>query len=214
MITAHGTTVQEFEKLNRLNLTIVDTTCKMVRAIYQIGVKLESEGYKICILGDKDHVEIKGIASRLREPLIVDRLADLEVIDPDTKLGVISQSTFSLEKFSAMAELISNRFHQYKVANTICGATRKRQEAAEELAKQVDLMVVIGGEESSNTIKLHMISSNHTQSLHIQEACQLRGEWFHHKNAIGITAGASTPDWIIDDVYQRISELINSPNPN
>ena len=146
-----------------------------------------------------------------KKPIIVDSLADLEVIDSDIKLGVISQSTFSFEKFATMSEFISNRFHQYKVVNTICGATRKRQAAAEELAKQVDLMVVIGGEESSNTMKLNMISSNHTQSFHIQEACQLRGEWFLHKKVIGITAGASTPDWIIDDVYERISALTDNP---
>jgi 4-hydroxy-3-methylbut-2-enyl diphosphate reductase len=75
----------------------------------------------------------------------------------------------------------------------------------------VDLMVVIGGEESSNTMKLHMISSKYTQSLHTQETCQLRGEWFLHKKVIGITAGASTPGWIIDDVFERISELTDSP---
>jgi len=210
VITAHGATIQEFKKLNNLNLKIVDTTCKMVKAIYRVGLKLESEGYKICILGDKNHVEIKGIASRLKEPIIVGSLARLCVIAPNVKLGVISQSTFSSEKFSVMAELISNRFPQSKVVNTICGATIKRQQAAEELAKQVDLMVVIGGEESSNTIKLHMISSGHTESRHIQEARQLKGEWFICKKVIGITAGASTPDWIIDDVYQRIAELIQN----
>jgi 4-hydroxy-3-methylbut-2-enyl diphosphate reductase len=211
VITAHGATVQEFEKLNSLNLTIVDTTCKMVKTMYRIGVKLESEGYKICIFGDKDHVEIKGIVSRLKEPIIVDSLADLEVIDSDIKLGVISQSTFNFEKFSTMSELISNKFHQYKVVNTICGATRKRQAAAKELAGNVDLMVVIGGEESSNTKKLYIISSKYTKSVHIQEACQIRSHWLLDKNAIGIAAGASTPDWIIDDVYDRISELINRP---
>ena len=111
VITAHGTTVQKIEKLNRLNLTIVDTTCKMVKAIYRIGLKLESEGYKICILGDKDHVEIKGIASRLKEPIIVNSFDGLAGMDPDLKLGVISQSTFSFEMFSTMSDLITNRFH-------------------------------------------------------------------------------------------------------
>ena len=212
VITAHGATVQEFEKLNSLNLKIVDTTCKMVKAIYRIGLELESEGYKICILGDKDHVEIKGIASRLSKPLIVDSLAHLSVIDPDVKLGVISQSTFSSEKFTAMSEMISKRFHRSKVVNTICGATKKRQQATEELAKRVDLMIVIGGEESSNTVKLHIISAKHTQALHIQEACQLRSEWLAHKKIIGITAGASTPNWIIDEVYKKISALKISSN--
>ena len=207
IITAHGATVQQFEKLKRLNIEIVDTTCKMIKAIYRVGLKLESEGYKICILGDNDHVEIKGIASRLKEPIIVDSLAQLSAIDHRVKLGVISQSTFSSDKFCTMSELINNRFPRSKVVNTICEATRKRQQAAEEIANQVDLMVVIGGEESSNTIKLHTISSRHTESHHIQEAHQLKSEWFFHKKLIGITAGASTPDWIINDVYKRISEL-------
>ena len=209
VITAHGTTTHEFEKLNNLNMDIVDTTCKMIKAIYHIGKKLESKGYKICILGDKDHIEIKGIASRLEKPIIVDSLADLEVIDSDIKLGVICQSTFSLMKFCTMSKLISSKFNQYKVVNTICEATKKRQTATEELAKMVDFMVVIGGEESSNTKKLYVISSKYTQSVHIQEAGQIKNRWFLHKNAIGIAAGASTPDWIIDDIYNRISESVN-----
>ena len=151
VITAHGTTNHEYEKLKHLNLDIVDTTCKMVRSIYRIGEKLESQRYKICILGDKDHVEIKGITSRMKEPFIVDSKADLQVIDSETKLGVICQSTFSYKKFCTMSKLIRKKFMKHKVINTICGATRKRQIAIEELAKMVDFMIVIGGEESSNT---------------------------------------------------------------
>ena len=204
VITAHGTLVENFEKLDQLKLNIVDTTCPLVSTIYRAGIGLEKEGYKIVILGDKQHIEVKGIASRMKDPIIINSEAELDQTDLPEKIGIICQSTFSQRRFDELVALIHQRCPDVKVKNTICSPTKKRQIAAEKLAKQVDIMIVVGGFHSSNTKKLVELTRNYVDSHHIETADQLKPEWFKGKTEVGITSGASTTDSIVEEICQEI----------
>lgn len=207
VITAHGTTVENLERFNQLNLDIVDTTCPLVSKIYKVGESLERQGYHIVIIGDKNHVEVKGIASRMHQPVILKNEAELDSARLPDKVGIICQSTFSEEKFDHLAAQIEIRVQEAKVRNTTCSPTKKRQEAAARLAQQVDVMIVVGGFHSSNTKKLAEITSTYVESHHIETAEQLHKEWFENKFEIGITSGASTSDWIVEEICRRIKDF-------
>jgi 4-hydroxy-3-methylbut-2-enyl diphosphate reductase len=207
VITAHGTTIENLETFKRLNLDIVDTTCPLVSKIYKVGESLEKQGYRIIIIGDKNHVEVKGIASRMNQPIIIKDEAELKTVSLPDKVGIICQSTFSEEKFQKIAAQIQQRVKEAKIRNTTCSPTKKRQEAADKLAQQVDIMIVVGGYHSSNTRKLKEITSRYVISYHVETADQLQKEWFEDKNEIGITSGASTSDWIVDEICRKIREF-------
>lgn len=207
VITAHGTTIENLKMFEELKLDIVDTTCPLVSKIYNVGESLEQQGYHIIIIGDKDHVEVKGIASRMHQPVIVKDEGDIESATFPDKVGIICQSTFSEEKFHKLALQIESRVREAKIRNTTCSPTKKRQEAAASLAQQVDIMIVVGGYHSSNTKKLKEITSAYVESYHIETADQLEKEWFENKKEIGITSGASTSDWIVEEICGKIREF-------
>ncbi len=207
VITAHGTTESQLTKLDSLKMDVVDTTCPLVSAIYQAGKKLETDGFQIVIIGDKEHIEVKGIASRMKHPIILNSEKDVAEATFPIKVGVISQSTFSPNKFDLLVELIRKEVNEVKIRNTICAPTKNRQIAAEELAQIVDIMIVIGGYHSSNTKKLVELSQQYVDSYHIETKKDISPGWFDDKFEIGIIAGASTPDWIIEEVYQAIEKF-------
>lgn len=207
VITAHGTLIENFEKLQKFQLDIVDTTCPLVSAIYRAGNNLENEGYKILILGDKKHIEVKGIASRMKNPIIINNKDELEQIDLPDKIGVICQSTFSQARFDELVTLIQQQCSDVKAKDTICSPTKKRQLAAEKLASQVDIMIVVGGFHSSNTKKLVGLTRTYVESYHIETADQLNPKWFEGKTEVGITSGASTADWIVEEICEKIREF-------
>ncbi len=206
VITAHGTTIENLKLFEDLKLDIVDTTCPLVSKIYNVGESLEEQGYHIIIIGDKDHVEVEGIASRMHQPVIVKDEDDIRSVSFPDKVGIICQSTFSEEKFHKLAKQIAGRVKEAKIRNTTCSPTKKRQEAAESLAQKVDIMIVVGGFHSSNTKKLKEITSAYVESYQIETADQLKEEWFENKKEIGITSGASTSDWIVEEICSKIRE--------
>ncbi|MDH5559400.1 MAG: 4-hydroxy-3-methylbut-2-enyl diphosphate reductase [Deltaproteobacteria bacterium] len=207
VITAHGTDISNIKRLESLEMETVDTTCPLVSVIYRAGKQLETEGYQIIIIGDKRHVEVKGIASRMKNPIMINDEDDLENIDLPEKVGIICQSTFSQNKFNKLVERIKKRVKSCKIKNTICAPTIKRQIAAETLAKSVDLMIVVGGYHSSNTKKLAELANQYVRSYHIETAEHLDPLWFEGMSEIGIIAGASTADWIIEEVCVKIGEF-------
>ena len=207
VITAHGTRVEHFEKFKELNLDIVDTTCPLVGVIYKEGIQLQDEGYQIVIIGDNKHIEVQGIASRMREPIIIDKESEVEEQKFPDKIGIICQSTYSMKKFEQLVRKIKTKAKEVKVRNTICAPTLKRQVAAEELAQVVEIMIVVGGFHSSNTKKLAELARKHVVTYHIETADELERVWFDNKKRIGITAGASTPDWIIEKVRETIADF-------
>jgi len=215
VITAHGLDIKVMGTMKEKGLEIIDTTCPLVTKIYKEGEKLQAQGYRIVIVGDPKHVEVKGIASRMKDPLIVYHEEDIQNIPPEARIGVVCQSTLLMEKFDKFVALLKARCSEVSVSNTICKPTKDRQTAAAALSKNVEIMVVIGGRNSSNTHKLadtcKMNLPNDT--YHIETAQELDSKWFEGKQRVGITAGASTPDYLIEEVIARVrnyDELITA----
>tara|TARA_Y100000310_G_scaffold123899_1_gene122663 strand:+ start:9606 stop:10418 length:813 start_codon:yes stop_codon:yes gene_type:complete len=205
VISAHGMPDSVIKQCEGLN--VIDATCPLVKKVHDISKELEKEGFTTLIFGDKNHQEVKGTAGNLKDCLIVSSIEELKTLDLNKKIGIVSQTTQEVEKFNQIVDYVKDKAKETKVHNTICSATRLRQEAAAELAKKVNLVVVIGGYNSANTVKLKDICSRITDTKHIESADELKEEWFKDKENIGITAGASTPEWVIEEVVNKISSF-------
>ena len=206
VITAHGLDINVIGQMKERNLEIIDTTCPLVTKIYNEGHKLEAQGLQIVIIGDPKHVEVKGIASRMKSPIIIYHEEDIQTVPEGSKIGIVCQSTLLMEKFDRFVSLLKARCAEVVTVNTICKPTKDRQTAAAALSKTMQIMIVIGGRNSSNTHKLadtcKMNLPNDT--YHVETAQELDSKWFEGKNKVGITAGASTPDYLIEEVIAKI----------
>lgn len=206
VITAHGLDINVIGEMKQKGLEIVDTTCPLVTKIYNEGLKLETQGLQIVIIGDPKHVEVKGIASRMKNPIIIYHEEDVINVPQDSRVGVVCQSTLLMEKFDHFVSLLKTRCSEVIPINTICKPTKDRQTSAAALSKQMEIMIVIGGRNSSNTHKLadtcKMNLPNDT--YHIETAQEMESTWFEGKKKVGITAGASTPDYLIEEVIAKI----------
>jgi 4-hydroxy-3-methylbut-2-enyl diphosphate reductase len=206
VITAHGLDINVIGQMKEKNLEIIDTTCPLVTKIYNEGQKLQAKGLQIVIIGDPKHVEVKGIASRMNQPIIIYHEEDIEKVPQGSRVGVVCQSTLLMEKFDMFVELLKTRCAEVIPVNTICKPTKDRQSAAASLSKLMDVMIVIGGRNSSNTHKLAdtCMMNLPNDTYHVETAQELEPKWFDGKNKVGITAGASTPDYLIEEVIAKI----------
>ena len=201
VVRAHGITKSEIEKMKDFNLNIVDGTCPYVKSVHKKVEEYMNKGYNVVIVGDKDHPEVIGINGWCDNlAFIVNSMDDIEEIPELDKICIVSQTTNTYKKFKLLSEEVKRKGKVVEVFNTICSATKNRQMAAMELAKKVDAMVVIGGYKSSNTIKLKEVSEKFCKNVfHIETINNLSLQNITKFNTIGITAGASTPDWIIKE---------------
>lgn len=209
IIRTHGITKNELAKLSKKDIKIIDATCPFVTKPQKIAADMSAAGYEIVYFGDKEHPEAKSVASyattRVYIVLSVDELADIKL---PNKIALISQTTKKIEKYSALVAHLITRVKEVRVFNTICNATLQNQEAAANLAKRADIMIIIGGKNSSNTKQLFLIAKAICQnSYHIENADELQKEWFKDKKLCGITAGASTPEWIIENIANAIKNF-------
>ncbi len=207
IIRAHGAPRQVMEKAKKLKLNVVDATCPLVINVRKISKQLEDEGCQIVIVGDKNHPEIEGITSYLRNPIVIQDPGQAKGLGQFDKIGVVSQTTQSQKNFDEVAGELKQHCKELRAVNTICRATEQRQNAALELAKKVDIMVVVGDTESSNTRMLAKLCSAIVQTEQVEDADRLKSEWFNGREKIGITAGASTPDIIVQQVIAKIKEF-------
>lgn len=210
IIRSHGVGEHVYIDSKAKSLNIIDTTCPFVTKIHDIAKKYYTEGYKIIVIGDSKHPEVIGINGWCNnEAVIIKTLEDLESIDFDRskKYCVVAQTTINVELYHKIVEYISNVLDEVVFNNTICSATKVRQEAAKSLSQEVDLMVVVGGKHSSNTQKLVQICEENIPTFAIETVDELSKEDFNGYNLIGLTAGASTPDWIIEEVIGFIRSI-------
>ena len=212
IIRSHGIPPDRERALKDKGLNIIDATCPYVKAVHEAVTKLVREGYFVVIIGEKNHPEVIGAYGYLKdgggEGVIVETFEDIEWVKDKEKVGIVSQTTQHEEFFKRIVGEISVWVKELKVINTICNATSERQEGVYELAPKVDVMIVVGGKNSGNTRRLYNIArSLNDRSYHIETADELEEEWFKGANKVGITAGASTPDWIIESVRKRIKEI-------
>ncbi|MGE4381865.1 MAG: 4-hydroxy-3-methylbut-2-enyl diphosphate reductase [Arcobacter sp.] len=212
IIRTHGIPKNDLKNLRKLNAKIINATCPFVTTPQQIVKKMSSEGYSILIFGDADHPEVKGVQSYGEDQddvHIILEPSDLEKISfKNNKIATVAQTTKKKEKYLEIVNALILKNKEVRVFNTICDATFENQDAARELSKEVDIMIVIGGKNSSNTKQLHSICiENCPDSYLIENENELDINWFLNKKLCGITAGASTPDWIIQQVVNKIKSF-------
>jgi len=211
VIRTHGIPKDELAELNKQEHKIIDATCPYVTTPQNIVQKMSEDGYSIIIFGDEDHPEIKGVVSYakdLEDAFIVLEPEELEELPLKGKVAVVSQTTKKPEDFAKIVTALMTTRKEIRVFNTICNATFENQDAASDLAKVADVMIVIGGKHSSNTKQLHSICERDCkESYLIENEKELDASWFEGKVLCGISAGASTPDWIVQNVVNRIQEM-------
>ena len=210
LIRSHGVSKKTFDDLNEKGLIIINATCPFVTNIQQKVNKFSHEGYKIVILGDEKHPEVVGINGWCNNDAIITKNGSFNENLPN-KICVVSQTTEKEENWDKTIDNLSKEsIDELKSFNTICAATEERQKSVYDLSKKVDFMIVVGGKHSSNTTKLYQIAKeNCPNTIHIENASELPKDLLENKNIknIGITAGASTPDWIIKEVVKIMEGL-------
>lgn len=207
IISSHGAGPEVAKKARRKEVQVVDATCPFVKKAQASAAQLIKEGYSLVIVGERNHPEVVGIlAYAHNKALVVEKISDLKALSRVERVGVVVQTTQSVDNLVKVVSALTPKVSELKVFNTICGATTKRQEAARKLAREVDVMVVVGGKISANTTRLAQICrASGTVTYHIEIAKELNAKWFKKSAIVGVTAGASTPDWILDQVAKRLS---------
>lgn len=210
IMPSHGMTRDVVDRARAMGVEIVDLTCPFVAKVHRLAEELAQAGYQVVVLGDPDHTEVKGIMSRAGDDAIAVKKAD-ELVECrlKSKVGVVAQTTQTAGEYSALLGMLAVRCREIRGFNTICDATTDRQSAARQLAADVDVMIVVGGRNSANTRRLTEICSSVVRTYHVETADELNAAWFDGVTRVGVTAGASTPDWIINEVVSAINQIPN-----
>ena len=206
VIRTHGIQKHELSELKQNNVNVVDATCPYVTKPQEIAQEMSEAGYSVVIFGDEAHPEIKGVKSYATHgALVVTCPKELEDVKLREKIALIAQTTRKVEDYMKVANYLIPRYKEVRVFNTICNATFENQEAVRKISKRADVMIIIGGKNSSNTKQLSSIAhDNCSDSYHIEDENDIDYSWFKNKKFCGISAGASTPDWIIQNVVNAI----------
>jgi 4-hydroxy-3-methylbut-2-enyl diphosphate reductase len=204
VIRAHGIPIEMDRELRKYASSVIDGTCPFVKKVQNYASKYKKEGYKILILGEKEHPEVVGIISYAKDARVINDISDIQEYKADEKILFISQTTQNLSKFMEIGDFLAKKYPKAVIKNTICNATEEKQKSAIELAGKVDMMVVVGGKNSSNTTRLKEICEKVVETVHIENAEELEMRLFENKSKVGVTAGASTPDYVIGEVVNTI----------
>ena len=210
MVTAHGASERTLGDTRALGLEVVEATCPLVTVAHRAVRALVRDGYHPVIIGQRAHVEVRGLTEDLDDFDVVLDESDVPGLAGHARMGIAAQTTQPIERVRHLVALIRRQFPQSDVRfiDTVCRPTKERQEAAVELARRCDLVIVVGGANSNNTRELVNTCSRHCSHVHhVQTEADLRPEWFVTAERVGITAGTSTPDEIIDRVEGHIREL-------
>lgn len=214
IIRSHGAAPKQIAELKEKGAEIVDATCILVKRVQQIARELEKDGYKVVVIGDENHPEVQAVVGSAEGVVVLADESDLHKLPSNSKLGIVCQTTQSQEHFSRMLGAIAmHGFGEMKVINTLCREAIKRQESAVQLCKQVDIMFVLGGLESANTCRLaELCKKYNSQTFHLQNWSEFDKSMCFGKNRIlpkiaGVTAGASTPEWIIAEFVENLAKI-------
>jgi len=210
MVTAHGASERAIRESRGRGLNVLEATCPLVRVAHRSLARLVREGFHPVIIGQRDHVEVRGLTGDLDEFDVVLAADDVAGLRERPRFGVVSQTTQPIDKVRQLAQLMRERFPQSEVCfvDTVCQPTKQRQNAAIELAQKCDAVVVIGGTRSNNTHELVKTCARFCARVHhVQTAGDLRADWFCADDIVGITAGTSTPDLVIVAVERAITAL-------
>ncbi|NPA87905.1 4-hydroxy-3-methylbut-2-enyl diphosphate reductase [Caminibacter pacificus] len=209
IVRTHGIPKDKLQKLKEKNVEVIDATCPFVKKPQEIVEEMSKQGYDIVIFGDKNHPEIKGVMSyavhdRVYVVLTPDELKDKRLRE---KIATVAQTTRKLSDYLKITNYLIENYKEVRVFNTICNATFENQDAVRELSKRADIMIIVGGKNSSNTKQLYNIAKENCESYLIESEDELNPEWFKNKKLCGISAGASTPEWLVEKIISKIKEM-------
>ncbi|MFA5239078.1 MAG: 4-hydroxy-3-methylbut-2-enyl diphosphate reductase [Phycisphaerae bacterium] len=214
LIRSHGAAPNQIAELKEKGINIVDATCVLVKRVQRIAGQLDRAGFKVVVIGDENHPEVQAVVGSATDVIVLADESDLHKLPLNGKLGIVCQTTQSQEHFSRMLGAIGKHgFSELKVINTLCKEAIKRQESAVQLCKQVDIMFVLGGLESANTRKLaELCKKYNSQTFHLQNWSEFdKNNVFGKNKALpkiaGVTAGASTPEWIIAEFVENLTKI-------
>jgi 4-hydroxy-3-methylbut-2-enyl diphosphate reductase len=209
VVRSHGITKETYHKLDERNIKVVDATCPFVKKAQNSAKKLGESGTTVVVYGENDHPEVKSIVSFIdSEYIIVSDVAEAKKLPFKTRYALVAQTTQNSESFDKIAEILKTKCDEIIVSNTICNATSLRQASAIDLAKKVDIMIVIGGKNSGNTTRLYEICSEICpETYHIETRDELDSNIFDDNRKVGITAGASTPGYLVEEVIEFLKEV-------
>ena len=208
LLRAHGTEPGVWDKAKKKKLNIVDATCPLVVEIHNEIKKLDADGRRIIIIGDHGHDEVLGIAAQVKNPIIVSNFEEAKALRKIKKAGVVSQSTQMLENVQEIINVLMKKVFDLRFINTICFPTRRNHEQIKELATKCEVMIVIGSFTSANSNRLTQLAlERNKRSYQVTCAEDLEQSWFENCETVGISAGASTPDDIINSVVKKIREI-------
>jgi 4-hydroxy-3-methylbut-2-en-1-yl diphosphate reductase len=209
MVTAHGASERALARTRALGLDVVEATCPLVHVAHKAVRTLVGQGYYPVIVGQRDHVEVRGLTEDLLEFDVILDERDVMTLTPRARIGVAAQTTQPIEKVRRLVQLIQRQFpaSEVRFVDTVCQPTKQRQNAALALSRESDVVVVVGGANSNNTRELVNTCRSHgARVYHVQSELDLRREWFAGANTVGLTAGTSTPDAVIDRVENQLRE--------
>lgn len=220
-IRSHGVPREILTRLKRKKIKIIDATCPYVKKIQHLVSDLAKKNYTIIIFGKRDHPEVEALVSYAQgKAKVIEKVKDLTPMSSELnkKIGLVSQTTQSVEDFQKVISFFQSSMFQNKeveVHNTLCPTTKKRQIEAAKIARETDLVFVIGGKNSSNTTRLAEICSRYQRNTHhIETANEINPQWLKKINKIGIVTGASTPDWIIEEMIKKVKNLVSGDKKN
>lgn len=209
IIRSHGVGPTVIEDAGRRGLKLVDTTCPFVTKAQQYAAKLIEENYKVVMIGDKNHPEVVGVVAYTGDKaIVINTVAEAEALKFIPRMGVVFQTTHSIGHVQEIVGALLKRGKEVRVFNTLCGATTSMQKTAVELAPDVEAMVIVGGLQSANTAQLAEVCRRVNPRVHqIESADEIRDEWFAGLSRVGVSAGASTPDEVIAEVVERLTQV-------
>lgn len=210
LVRAHGAAPEVYTRAQAQGLKILDATCPLVHEIHQVAREMESEGYQLIVIGDHGHDEVVGITGQVKDAIVLagpDEVAE-RIPGRLRKAGVVVQSTQNIENVQRILVALLPRVRELRYVDTICGPTKTHQRDIRDLPGRVDVMVIVGSFTSANTCRLTEISrSTNPRSHQVEDASGLDPAWFAGAQTIGVSAGASTPDWIIDEVVKALEGM-------
>jgi len=206
LIRSHGGGPAVFQEATDRNLTVIDATCVLVKRAQKLVQQLDEEGYQVVVIGDPNHPEVRGIIGYAKHVMVVNSDDDLNALPASAKIGVAAQTTLSKSRLAEMvAKIVQYGFREIRLVNTLCGEAVGRQMSAVELARQVNVMFVLGGKHSANTRELaQLASAGGTRTYHLEEFTQFEPYMVEGAEIIGITAGASTPETIVQEFVRGL----------
>jgi 4-hydroxy-3-methylbut-2-enyl diphosphate reductase len=210
LVSAHGTSERALARTRATGLTVLEATCPLVRVAHRAVAALARDGYHVVLIGQRDHVEVRGLTGDLDRFDVVLEDQDVLALEPHPRIGIAAQTTQPVERVRRLVAAIRRRFpgSDVRFLDTVCKPTKDRQAAAIEIARQAEVVIVIGGRSSTNTRELVATCARYcTRVHHVQTDADVRPEWFAGAHVVGLTAGTSTPDEMIDRVEARVRQV-------